>query len=383
MSLAMNMRFVSAAENGHMNYAVYYPDNYEDLPLLVYLHGAGERGTAFDHVYRHGIPLLLDQGRTYPAIILVPQCPVEVVWCNIVDRVKAIIDTVAAEFSVRPDRICLTGSSMGGYGTWSMALTYPNFVSAIAPIAGGGMAFSYKAFNSKVSFASGWAAYGAFVAIIPWEAIQITDVLCYLFPALKAGKPLYSVMGSDIYLTAIVIGVLCSILLFSVNMRGLSSAASLQKVLCFVLVGAALLGAVASLIGGDLANLKPLYDVSNPDIYGAAGSTSGGVDIRPFPKNWGISKRLGTIEEHPENWEEHTVVNLVDRIKPGQLSLIIDCGYDDFFFGVNCDLHERLLKAGIKHDFYVREGVHNWDYWRNSIQYQLLYFSNYFKSQNK
>ena len=88
----------------------------------------------------------------------------------------------------------------------------------------------------------------------------------------------------------------------------------------------------------------------------------------------------GTIEEHPENWEEHTVINLVERLEPGKLSLIIDCGYDDFFFEVNCNLHDKLLKAGIKHDFYVREGVHNWDYWRNSIQYQLLYFSNYFKT---
>ena len=119
------------------------------------------------------------------------------------------------------------------------------------------------------------------------------------------------------------------------------------------------------------------------DLFGAAGSTSGGVDIRPFPKNWGISKWLGTIEEHPENWEAHTVINLVERLEPGKLSLIIDCGYDDFFFGVNCALHEKLLKAGIKHDFYVREGVHNWDYWRNSIQYQLLYFSNYFKAHKK
>ena len=144
MSIAMNMRFVSAAENDGMNYAVYYPDNYENLPLLIYLHGAGERGTNFDHVYRHGIPLLLQQGHTYPAVILVPQCPIEVVWCNIVHRLKETIDTVAAQFSIRPDRICLTGSSMGGFGTWSTALTYPNFFSAIAPIAGGGMAWRAK-----------------------------------------------------------------------------------------------------------------------------------------------------------------------------------------------------------------------------------------------
>lgn len=144
MPVAMQMKFVSAAESGTMNYAVYYPDHYEDLPLLVYLHGAGERGTAFDHLYRHGVPLLLAQGRTFPAVILVPQCPVEVVWCNVVHQVKEIIDKVAAEFSVRPDRICITGSSMGGYGTWSMALTYPNFFSAAAPIAGGGMDWRAK-----------------------------------------------------------------------------------------------------------------------------------------------------------------------------------------------------------------------------------------------
>jgi len=141
MSVSMQMKFVSADESGSMNYAVYYPQHYEDLPLLVYLHGAGERGTEFDHLYRHGVPLLLRQGRTFPAVILVPQCPTEVVWCNVVQQVKAIIDTVAAAFSIRPDRICITGSSMGGYGTWSMALTYPSFFSAAAPIAGGGMAW--------------------------------------------------------------------------------------------------------------------------------------------------------------------------------------------------------------------------------------------------
>ncbi len=144
MSIQMHMKFVSSAQSGHMNYAVYYPDNFADLPLLIYLHGAGERGCHFDHLYRHAIPLLLSQGHIYPAVILVPQCPVDVVWDNIVSDVKALIDAVAAEFAIRPDRICLTGSSMGGFGTWSMALTYPNFFSAIAPIAGGGMAWRAK-----------------------------------------------------------------------------------------------------------------------------------------------------------------------------------------------------------------------------------------------
>jgi enterochelin esterase family protein len=120
--------------------------------------------------------------------------------------------------------------------------------------------------------------------------------------------------------------------------------------------------------------------IRHQDTYGAAGSTSGGVDIRPFPKNWGMSLRLGTIEENPKNWDNYTVINIVDQLKPDSMKLIIDCGTEDFFYEVNCALHEKLAAAKIPHDFYTRPGVHNWDYWRNSIKYQILFFSNYFKS---
>ena len=148
-----------------------------------------------------------------------------------------------------------------------IALCYCELVPML-PVAGGGMAFAYRAFNDKAAVLSGWAAFGAFVAIIPWEAIQITDVLGYLIPGLKSGDPLYEVMGSGIYLTTIIIGTICSLLLFALNMRGLAAAAFVQKILCFVLVGAAVIGAIASLIGGNAGNWQPIYDVSNPEIYG-------------------------------------------------------------------------------------------------------------------
>lgn len=118
--------------------------------------------------------------------------------------------------------------------------------------------------------------------------------------------------------------------------------------------------------------------IRHQDVFGSAGSISGGVDIRPFPNNWDIAKRLGTIEEKPENWEKHTVINLVDGLKNGALNILVDCGSGDFFYKVNCDLHEKLRKAGIDHDFYIRPGEHNWNYWRNAIQYHLLYFNNCF-----
>ena len=150
-----------------------------------------------------------------------------------------------------------------------IALCYCELVPML-PVAGGGMAFAYRAFNETVSFISGWAAFGAFVSIIPWEAIQITDVLSYLIPNIKAGDPLYQIAGTDVYLVTIIIGTICSLLLFALNMRGLAAAATLQKVLCFVLVGAGIVGAIASLVGGNASNWQPIYEVTDPSIYGPA-----------------------------------------------------------------------------------------------------------------
>ncbi len=148
-----------------------------------------------------------------------------------------------------------------------IALCYCELVPML-PVAGGCMAFSFKAFNSVVSFLAGWASYCAFVSIIPWEAIQITTLLSYLFPQIRAAQPLYHCFGSEIYLSTILIGLLCSVVLFLINMRGLSSAVLIQRVLCLVLVSTALIGAVAALWGGNIKNLLPYYDVSNPQLYG-------------------------------------------------------------------------------------------------------------------
>lgn len=117
----------------------------------------------------------------------------------------------------------------------------------------------------------------------------------------------------------------------------------------------------------------------HPDLFGAAGALSGGVDIRPFPNNWEIPSLLGTQEEHPENWENHTVINLVPQLQPNALRIAIDCGVGDFFFKVNCDLHDKLTEHKIPHDFYQRPGGHTWSYWTNAVQYQMLFFSNYFQ----
>ena len=84
---------------------------------------------------------------------------------------------------------------------------------------------------------------------------------------------------------------------------------------------------------------------------------------------------MGEENKHREIWEKHTVINQVDRLKNGDLALIFDCGYDDFFFEVNNDFHEKLLKYKIDHDFIVRPGAHTNDSCRKSIDYQLLFLA--------
>jgi enterochelin esterase-like enzyme len=107
----------------------------------------------------------------------------------------------------------------------------------------------------------------------------------------------------------------------------------------------------------------------------------GGLDIRPFPNGWDLPKRLGSYSDHKAFWEENTVINLVYKIKGNDLKLIFDCGINDFFYDANKRLHEKLIERNIPHDYIERPGNHTWNYWANSIKYQLLFFSDYFDSQ--
>lgn len=118
--------------------------------------------------------------------------------------------------------------------------------------------------------------------------------------------------------------------------------------------------------------------IRHQDVFGAAGSMSGGVDIRPFPNNWDMAKRLGTYAKEPARWEAHTVINQLHLLTPNSLALMIDCGYDDFFYKVNINLHEQLQYRNIPHDFVTRPGAHNWNYWSNSVLYQLLFMHEFF-----
>lgn len=118
--------------------------------------------------------------------------------------------------------------------------------------------------------------------------------------------------------------------------------------------------------------------IRHPEVFGAVGSTSGGLDIRPFPNNWEMKEQLGEWALNKDVWDEHTVYNHLDGFLGKRTAIIIDCGYSDFFYQVNQNVHKRLRELNIKHDFYVRSGGHTSEYWNESIAYQILFFMRHF-----
>lgn len=125
-----------------------------------------------------------------------------------------------------------------------------------------------------------------------------------------------------------------------------------------------------------------LYNaIRNPEVFGAAGSMSGGVDFTPFPMEWELSHRLGQYAFNKALWQAHCVTNMIDKI-PKDLKMIIDCGTKDFFMPMNRTFHEKLLKARIPHDYIERNGSHDWEYWANATRFQMLFF-HYFFTNNK
>jgi predicted peptidase len=107
-----------------------------DWPLIVFLHGSGERGDDLDLVRRQGLPKRLDEGFDLPAVVLSPQCPDGQVWAQQYPAVMALVDAVVADVGVDPDRVLLTGLSLGGAGAVHLAATHPERFAGLVPICG-------------------------------------------------------------------------------------------------------------------------------------------------------------------------------------------------------------------------------------------------------
>ena len=127
-----------------LDYLLYIPEDYnltkKDYPLVLFLHGAGERGSDLEKIKVHGPPKLVASGNKFPFILISPQCPENRWWGEKLEilMLNNLVDYVAANYRVDKRRIYITGLSMGGFGSWALAAKYPDKFAAIAPICGGG-----------------------------------------------------------------------------------------------------------------------------------------------------------------------------------------------------------------------------------------------------
>lgn len=125
-----------------IHYLTFLPKAYkargEGVPLIIFLHGSGERGTDIEKVKAWGPPAIVEKNPDFPFMVVSPQLPDGEAWHAL--ALKGILDQVLSTYNVDKRRVYLTGISLGGYGAWDLAIRYPNYFAAVAPICGGGIA---------------------------------------------------------------------------------------------------------------------------------------------------------------------------------------------------------------------------------------------------
>lgn len=152
------------------DYLLYLPDGYNAAdtitkwPLLMFLHGAGETGNDIEKVKVHGPARLIEEGKKFPFIVVSPQSR-QYGWRN--HELMGLLGNLGSKYKIDDERVYLTGLSMGGYGTWSLAAEFP-FFAAIIPICGGGNANNaYKLRHMPI-----WCFHGAKDDIVPISQSQ-------------------------------------------------------------------------------------------------------------------------------------------------------------------------------------------------------------------
>ncbi len=132
-------------------------------PLILFLHGAGERGSDLSLVKRHGLPKLLEERPgDFPFIVVSPQCPEGEIWDT--DVLLALLDEVCESHAVDGDRIYVTGLSMGGMGTFALALAAPHRFAAAAPVCGAGVPLQVRPEHARLPF---WVFHGEMDEKVP------------------------------------------------------------------------------------------------------------------------------------------------------------------------------------------------------------------------
>jgi predicted peptidase len=161
-------RFVHPVSGASLRYLLYVPRSYTTepdrrWPLILFLHGAGEAGDDLELVKELGPPRLVEELAGFPFVLVSPQCPPDTWWRHHLETLGALLDEIEAHLRIDPARIYLTGASVGGYGTWMLAMRYPERFAAIVPVCGGGNPLHVH----RLRDVPVWAFHGALDPIVP------------------------------------------------------------------------------------------------------------------------------------------------------------------------------------------------------------------------
>ncbi len=115
--------------------------------------------------------------------------------------------------------------------------------------------------------------------------------------------------------------------------------------------------------------------------FGACGSMSGALDVSRMTKGYDVEKRLGDTIVNKKYYDDWSVINVIEKYPKDSLSIIFDCGTEDFLIEPNRRAHEKMLQLKIPHTYTERPGKHDWDYWNKALWYQLLFFKQYFNNK--
>jgi S-formylglutathione hydrolase FrmB len=115
----------------------------------------------------------------------------------------------------------------------------------------------------------------------------------------------------------------------------------------------------------------------NADFFGACGSMSGALVIEYITRGYHVEKRLGDTA-NKERYREYSIMKQMEQPLKDSMAIIVDCGTEDFIIEMSRMAHRKMLEQKIPHDYIERPGKHDWKYWATAVQYQLLFFRNYF-----
>lgn len=175
-ALASRARSAQARIHAQLRYLAFLPRTYKPkgpaLPLILFLHGSGERGADLEKVKAWGPPAIAERDPDFPFIVIAPQLPEGEAWHAL--ALKGLLDQVLKQYRVDRSRVYLTGLSLGGYGAWDLASRYPQYFAAVAPICGGGIARAVPAMRALPT----WVFHGQKDDAVPEsESARMVDAL--------------------------------------------------------------------------------------------------------------------------------------------------------------------------------------------------------------